>query len=1295
MLLLWLLVIACIVGLLQGRDKMRRLEETIAELRASVDRLSRRVAELTSDTASTPSRRDASFARPRDAARHSVAPQAPVMPQAPATPFSATSAPVSPSLSEPPAPLPVEDDAPTELSPALLWAMADATTAETGTSGEMASAPDTGDVGSDSADTETPTPPSAPPPSPPRRSAAPRPPSGRPPEPERSFDWEGLIGVRLFSWIAGVALFVAAIFFLSYSVEHGWLQPPIRMAIGIAVGVVLLAVCELPAARRYAWTANALDAAGVSILFGTFFAAYALWHLVPAAAGFGLLVAVTAVTVLLSIRRESLFIALLGLVGGFATPALLATGQDNPVGLFGYLLLLNAGLAWVAYKKGWPLLTALSVLFTTLYQWGWVAKFLTAGKLPLAVGIFLIFPIVSFVAFALGRPERGAGEAESAGSAHGGAFAGLFGHAARVSAALPLVFSIYLAAVPAYGARYGLLFGFLLCIAIGLFVVAVFQGPRVLHLLGALSTLIVFAVWLKGSYYSSAWPGVLGFVVAFVLFYLLAPRLLDLAIVKRRAGDVALGELAGRGVLAAPLLLFVFPVLAGIEPRTASPAPLFGVLLAMLGACAWYAIRFREGSVHFVAAFFALAAEAVWSARHLTPERLLFALAIYGIFGLFYVGVPIIARRRGAPLTPQGAGGALTLVSIALLFFLAGGSVAQAALWGIAVLVAILNVGLFVESSASRLPLLALVGAVLSWAVLAVWWATASVAVALVPALAVVTGFALLTTAGHVWADRRATGSDSEGGFRRGIFLGLTGHFFLAFVATQEALSVPPAPMLAVLGVLTLAAAVASLYLKSGQLLVGAVVAGAAVLVLWQLTAESAPWPHVAIFSAGVLVLVAGVWSRLARRVGAEPRWFDFAACLAGFLAQCIALVAGTQSGEPGLGFLVAAHLTFLSATLLFATVDLKRLEWMAAAAVVPAAAAGFLWQFNHPEPAFWSRQLAFATPIYFAFVAYPLLLGRRVGVARAPHVAAVLASAAFFFQAQSSLRAGGYGNVIGALPVVEAALLSMVLVQLVRLERARGTATRTAEELGRLALVAAATLGFITVAIPLQLERNWITIGWALEGAALAWLYGRVPHKGLLAFAAALLVAVFARLGLNPEVLTYEPRGAIRIWNWYLYTYLLCAGAFLLAARLFEKTEDVLRAGMPRLSTLLPAGAVILLFLLLNIEIADFYATGPTITFNFTATLAQDLTYTLGWALFAVALLAAGIATHSRPARIAAIALIAVATVKCALHDLWRLGGLYRVGSLVGLAFCLLLITVALQKFVLRARPEPREALS
>jgi len=349
----------------------------------------------------------------------------------------------------------------------------------------------------------------------------------------------------------------------------------------------------------------------------------------------------------------------------------------------------------------------------------------------------------------------------------------------------------------------------------------------------------------------------------------------------------------------------------------------------------------------------------------------------------------------------------------------------------------------------------------------------------------------------------------------------------------------------------------------------------------------------------------------------------------------------------------------------------------------LPTAIGVSLWSAQHSTPNFWPQLMLFAMPIYLVFILYPILLGRRSGRSILPCLAAVLASVPFFFQARHAIIQAGWGDAIGILPVIQALLLALVLMRLLQIEPP-GT-----RYLGRLALIAGAALAFVTAAIPLQLEKEWITIGWALEGAALSWLYGKIPHKGLLYAASGLFAAVFIRLALNPSVLSYQPRAEIRIWNWYLYAYLVSAAALIFGGRLLSKTKDALFGGYLRVSKLLPAGGVVLLFLLLNIEIADFYSTGRAIVFNFSATLAQDLTYTLGWAVFAVSLLVAGIAIHNQPARIASLALLVVTIIKCFFHDLARLGGLYRVASFVGLAVCLALVALVLQKFVLSARRE------
>jgi uncharacterized membrane protein len=395
-------------------------------------------------------------------------------------------------------------------------------------------------------------------------------------------------------------------------------------------------------------------------------------------------------------------------------------------------------------------------------------------------------------------------------------------------------------------------------------------------------------------------------------------------------------------------------------------------------------------------------------------------------------------------------------------------------------------------------------------------------------------------------------------------------------------------------------------------------------------------------------------------------------------LGQALLVVVSLGAEPPGAVLLAAFHLVFLLALLALAAIR----RWHALDIVAAALTwiATWAWQATHAGADGWLDVLILATPIYLVFVAYPLALGKRVERQLWPHLAVVLASASFFHVARLSIMAAGYGDFIGALPLLQAALLGVVLAGLLRIEPPEG---RT---LGRLALVAGAVLAFITVAIPLQLDKQWMTIAWAIEGAALAWLYRRIPHRGLFWWALGLMAVVFARLALNPAVLVYQARSDVPILNWYLYTYLTCAAAMLASGWLLSTTDDSLVDSL-RGSELAPAGGTILLFWLLNIEIADFFATGDTIAFNLWASLEQNLTYTLGWAVFAVSLLSAGIALRSHAARWAAIVLLTVAALKGFLSDVRSLDGLYRVMSLVGLAICLALVAIVLQRFVLSPR--------
>jgi uncharacterized membrane protein len=201
------------------------------------------------------------------------------------------------------------------------------------------------------------------------------------------------------------------------------------------------------------------------------------------------------------------------------------------------------------------------------------------------------------------------------------------------------------------------------------------------------------------------------------------------------------------------------------------------------------------------------------------------------------------------------------------------------------------------------------------------------------------------------------------------------------------------------------------------------------------------------------------------------------------------------------------------------------------------------------------------------------------------------------------------------------------------------------------------------------------------MEGAALLWLFHRVPHEGLRLAGVGLLVAAFVRLALNPAVLGYHARSTTPILNWYFYAYGIVTVCLFAGARLLAAPRNlVLRSNAP---PLLAGLGTVLAFLLLNIEIADYFsAPGSTLTFQFRGNFARDMTYSIAWALFALGLLVIGIARKLPAARYAALGLLSVTLLKLFFHDLAKLSELYRIGAVFGVAVIAILASFAYQRF-------------
>ena len=377
-----------------------------------------------------------------------------------------------------------------------------------------------------------------------------------------------------------------------------------------------------------------------------------------------------------------------------------------------------------------------------------------------------------------------------------------------------------------------------------------------------------------------------------------------------------------------------------------------------------------------------------------------------------------------------------------------------------------------------------------------------------------------------------------------------------------------------------------------------------------------------------------------------------------------------------------------LLAGLMLGMVRVFKADALAAAALISVLFIEHLWhglQFSLSNS---GVALAWYCGFAVVFLAFPFLFQRKLEQRPLPWaVAAFSLPLHFLLIYRAALDGNPDFAYKGLIPAVLALPCLAGMVRLVLTVPKESPKRNTL-----LALFGGVSLFFITFIFPIQYERHWLTIGWALEGAALVWLFRRVPHPGLRLVGVGLLVTSFVRLSLNPWVITEYGRTGTPIWNWYLYTYGIVAVCLMVAARLLRVPRNVVcDMNVPPL--LYSLGAV-LLFLLLNIEIADYFSgPGSRLVFNFSASFAQDMTYSLAWGLFAFALLAVGFKINNAHTRYCGMGLLVLTLAKLFLHDLWRLGGMYRIGSLIGLAVVLIVVSFIYQRFLSQPRAQSANA--
>lgn len=214
------------------------------------------------------------------------------------------------------------------------------------------------------------------------------------------------------NWLLRVGVLIVVFgvwFFIKFSSAQGWVSDQARVTIALLVGAGLIGGGLKIVRGRYHLLAQGVLGTGFVTLYGSIFAAANMYHLIGVGSSYALMVCVTLVAGVISVKLDSLLLAVLATVGGYGTPVALSTGSGNLVGLYGYVLLIGLGVLGMAHYRRWHLLKGLAFVATYGLVIASLAAHYRVGRywevMPFLIGFFVLFSTTLFIYQVLHREK--------------------------------------------------------------------------------------------------------------------------------------------------------------------------------------------------------------------------------------------------------------------------------------------------------------------------------------------------------------------------------------------------------------------------------------------------------------------------------------------------------------------------------------------------------------------------------------------------------------------------------------------------------------------------------------------------------------------------------------------------------------------------------------------------------------------------------------------------------------------------------------------------------------------------
>lgn len=210
---------------------------------------------------------------------------------------------------------------------------------------------------------------------------------------------EKLLSANTLSKIGIVTFVLGIAFFVKYAIDQNWINEVFRVAIGIITGAIIIGVAH-KLKDKYHVFSSILVGGGIATLYLTIAIAFQEYELMGQTAAFIIVVCITIFSVILSIYYDRVELAIFSLIGGYAAPFMVSTGDGNYIVLFTYILILNSGMLILAFRKGWNVIGMIAYPITVIFYVSWLVfgfKDQTAGAIIFATLFFVQFYLLALI----------------------------------------------------------------------------------------------------------------------------------------------------------------------------------------------------------------------------------------------------------------------------------------------------------------------------------------------------------------------------------------------------------------------------------------------------------------------------------------------------------------------------------------------------------------------------------------------------------------------------------------------------------------------------------------------------------------------------------------------------------------------------------------------------------------------------------------------------------------------------------------------------------------------------------